>query len=88
MKHASKLLAFGDIKNHRTPLRFSSTLAINNGWLQTDPFVNFRIRFEKADQGYLMQEEPEILMQKRFSIKRLASEGYFCFFMFYWPGIC
>lgn len=47
------------------------TLAKNNGWLQSDPFVNFRIRFEKADRGYLLQEELEALMRKKFSIKRL-----------------
>jgi len=47
------------------------TLAKNNGWLQSDPFVNFRIRFEKADRGYLLQEELEAMMQKKFAIKRL-----------------
>lgn len=47
------------------------TLAKNNGWLQSDPFINFRIRFEKADRGYLLQEELEVMMQKKFSIKRL-----------------
>lgn len=47
------------------------TLAKNNGWLQVDPFVNFRIRFEKADRGYLLQEELETMMQKKFGIKRL-----------------
>ncbi len=30
MKHASKVLAFGDFKNHRTPVRFSSTNNIIN----------------------------------------------------------
>jgi site-specific recombinase XerD len=47
------------------------TLAKNNGWIQSDPFINFRIRFEKADRGYLLQEELEVMMQKKFSIKRL-----------------
>jgi site-specific recombinase XerD len=47
------------------------TLAMNNGWLQVDPFINFRIRFEKADRGYLLQKELETMMQKKFSIKRL-----------------
>lgn len=46
-------------------------LAKNNGWLQSDPFINFRIRFEKADRGYLIQEELEVIMQKKFPIKRL-----------------
>ena len=44
---------------------------MNNGWLQVDPFIKFRIRFEKADRGYLLQKELETLMQKKFSIKRL-----------------
>jgi hypothetical protein len=30
MKHASNVLAFGDFKNHRTPVRFSSTMYKNN----------------------------------------------------------
>lgn len=46
-------------------------LAKNNGWIHADPFINFRIRFEKADRGYLLQEELEKMMQKKFSIKRL-----------------
>lgn len=32
-------------------LKHIITLAKNNGWLQSDPFVNFRIRFEKADRA-------------------------------------
>ena len=47
------------------------TLALNNGWIHADPFINFRIRFEKADRGYLLQEELQKMMQKKFSIKRL-----------------
>ncbi|SHE52525.1 Site-specific recombinase XerD [Mariniphaga anaerophila] len=47
------------------------TLAKNNGWLQADPFVNFKIRFEKADRGFLLEEELELLMRKKFAIKRL-----------------
>lgn len=52
-------------------LKHIITLAKNNGWLQSDPFVHFRIRFEKADRGYLLQKELETMMQKKFSIKRL-----------------
>ena len=52
-------------------LKHIVTLAKNNGWLQADPFVNFRIRFEKADRGYLLQGELETMMQKKFTIKRL-----------------
>jgi site-specific recombinase XerD len=52
-------------------LKHIITLAKNNGWIHADPFINFRIRFEKADRGYLLQEELEKMMQKKFSIKRL-----------------
>ncbi|WP_346856860.1 site-specific integrase [uncultured Draconibacterium sp.] len=52
-------------------LKHIVTLAKNNGWLQADPFINFRIRFEKADRGYLLQGELETMMQKKFAIKRL-----------------
>lgn len=46
-------------------------LAKNNGWIQKDPFANFKIRFQKVDRGYLTQEQIEILMNKDFSLKRL-----------------
>ncbi|MDD4437854.1 MAG: site-specific integrase [Tissierellia bacterium] len=46
-------------------------LARNNGWLQKDPFANFKIRFQKVDRGYLTHEQIEILMNKNFSLKRL-----------------
>ncbi len=52
-------------------LKHIITLAKNNGWLQSDPFVSFKIRFEKADRGYLLQNELEAMMQKKFAIKRL-----------------
>jgi hypothetical protein len=52
-------------------LKHIITLAKNNGWIHADPFINFRIRFEKADRGYLLQEELQKMMQKKFSIKRL-----------------
>ncbi len=46
-------------------------MAKNNGWIHTDPFANYKIRFKKVDRGYLTHEQIEILMQKRFSTKRL-----------------
>lgn len=52
-------------------LKHITTLAKNNGWLYADPFVNYKIRLEKVDRGYLTQEELNIIMQKKFSIIRL-----------------
>ncbi len=46
-------------------------LAKNNGWIHSDPFTNFKIRFKKVDRGYLTQDELTTIMQKKFFIKRL-----------------
>lgn len=46
-------------------------LAKNNGWISADPFVNYKIRLEKVDRGYLTQEELNVIMQKRFTISRI-----------------
>jgi hypothetical protein len=53
--------------------RFKSIILIarNNGWLQHDPFINYKIKFPKVDRGYLTQEELETIMQKQFTVKRL-----------------
>lgn len=47
------------------------TLARNNGWMQTEPFTNFKIKRQKSDRGYLGQEELMVIMQKKLAIKRL-----------------
>ncbi len=52
-------------------LKRITTLAKNNGWIQADPFVNFKIKRKKSDRGYLMQEELMVIMQKKFTIRRL-----------------
>ena len=41
------------------------------GLLKNDPFLNFKIRFEKTDRGFLSDEEIAKLMNHRFSVKRL-----------------
>ena len=46
-------------------------MAINNGWVQTDPFASFRIHMEKVDRGHLTTAELERLANKKFSTKRL-----------------
>jgi site-specific recombinase XerD len=53
--------------------RFKSIVLIarNNGWLQHDPFANYKIKSPKVDRGYMTQEELETVMQKEFPIKRL-----------------
>jgi len=53
--------------------RFKSIIlmARNNGWIQHDPFSNYKIKLQKVDRGYLTQAELDVIMQKEFSIKRL-----------------
>ena len=53
--------------------RFKSIVLIarNNGWLQHNPFANYRIKSPKVDRGYLTQEELEAVMQKELPVKRL-----------------
>jgi len=40
-------------------------IARNNGWMLHDPFVNYKIRINKVDRGYLTKEELELIFKKR-----------------------
>lgn len=46
-------------------------IARNNGWMLHDPFVNFKIRLNKVDRGYLTKEELESIVKKKIDIPRL-----------------
>lgn len=46
-------------------------IARNNGWLKSDPFVNYPIRLNEVDRGYLTESEIKAIMNKKFSTKRL-----------------
>ncbi len=46
-------------------------VARNNGWVQGDPFANFKMRFEEVDRGYLSKAELDILMTKPMPSERL-----------------
>lgn len=46
-------------------------IARNNGYIVTDPFANYQIRFKKVDRGYLTEDELKLILEKRFSCKRL-----------------
>ncbi|MCU4156847.1 site-specific integrase [Carboxylicivirga sp. A043] len=45
--------------------------AQKNGWIQTDPFGNYRISIKKVDRGYLNDDELKLIMQKSFCSERL-----------------
>ena len=46
-------------------------IARNNGWMIHDPFVNYKIRINKVDRGYLTKEELELIFKKKIEIPRL-----------------
>jgi len=46
-------------------------LAIISGYLDKDPFSNFKMRLKKVDRGFLSEEELDIIMKKEISNKRL-----------------
>jgi site-specific recombinase XerD len=48
-------------------------LALNNGWVRTDPFANYKIQLEKVNRGYLTQEELDAMTGKEFTNKRLEA---------------
>ena len=42
-----------------------------NGWIEKDPYLNYKGRVKEIDRTYLSQEEIENLLNKEFKIKRL-----------------
>ncbi len=63
--------------NENTAAKFMQTfrmiiiLAKNNGWIYTDPFVNYKIRIKRVDRGYLTEQEIQKMLKKKFACKRL-----------------
>ena len=47
------------------------TLARNTGIIHADPFVNYHIKVNRVDRGYLDQHEMIAIMQKKITLKRL-----------------
>jgi site-specific recombinase XerD len=55
------------IKNFKKIIR----ICIANGWLDKDPFVQYKTRLKEVDRGFLSQEELEAITNKHFSTARL-----------------
>lgn len=43
----------------------------NNGWIYTDPFMNYKIRLKRLDRDYLTDQEIQKILKKKFPTKRL-----------------
>ncbi len=63
--------------NHNTTVKYIKNfkkivrIALSNGWLKNDPFVNIKYQLDEVDLDYLSEEELTILSNKTFSIERL-----------------
>jgi site-specific recombinase XerD len=63
--------------NENTTAKFMQTfrmiviVAKNNGWIFTDPFVNYKIQLKRVDRGYLTEHELQKILKKKFTCTRL-----------------
>ncbi len=56
---------------HAERLRKMVNLAIKEEWLEKDPFVKFKRKFEKKERGFLTPKELQRIEEKEFRIERL-----------------
>ncbi|MBL7969424.1 MAG: site-specific integrase [Prolixibacteraceae bacterium] len=59
------------VMKHIERLRKMINLAIRYEWLDKDPFVAFKQKFQRVERGYLTEEELKIVEEKDFPILRL-----------------
>lgn len=63
--------------NENTTAKFMQTFRMivimtkNNGWIYTDPFMNYKIRLKRLDRDYLTDQEIQKILKKKFPTKRL-----------------
>lgn len=55
------------IKNFKKIVR----IAIANGWIRVDPFLNHKMKLKKVDRGYLTESELDAIRDKEIKIERL-----------------
>lgn len=59
------------VMKHIERLRKLVNLAVKLGWLDRDPFANFKSQFIKTERGFLSLQELRAVEEKRFTIGRL-----------------
>ncbi len=78
--------------SHNTTLKYIKNfkkiinLAIANGDLNKDPFINFKMKLKPVDRGFLSEEELHIIMKKNFKNDRL-NEVRDCFLFSCFTGL-
>ena len=65
--------------SHNSALKYLAYLkkivrvAVSNGWIEKDPFYNFKLKVQTIDREFLSQEEIIKIMEKDFSITRIEN---------------
>ena len=55
-------------KNFRKIIR----ICMSNGWLDKDPFINFKVKVKEVERTFLSEEELHALYEKEFNMERLS----------------
>jgi integrase/recombinase XerD len=66
-----KKMGNNSVMKHIERFRKMITLSFKLEWIERDPFINFKSKFEKVERGYLTEMELEAIEEKQFSIPRL-----------------
>jgi site-specific recombinase XerD len=59
------------VMKHIERLRKLIKMAIRYEWLEKDPFISFKQKFQRVERGFLSEEELKRIEEKEFSISRL-----------------
>ncbi len=66
-----KKMGNNSVMKHIERFRKMITLSFKLEWIERDPFMNFKAKFEKVERGFLTEIELATIEEKQFSIPRL-----------------
>lgn len=56
------------MKNFKKIIR----ICLANGWMERDPFLNYKVKIQIVEREVLTEEELQVIMEKAISVERLA----------------
>ena len=72
-KNGQKQLTNNGIMKHLERFKKLTNLSIKLGWLEKDPFRDYKMKFEKFDRAYLNQRELKFIEETRFARSTLET---------------
>lgn len=63
--------------NHNSTLKYIKNfkkiiiIALSNGWIDKDPFINYKVRTKTVEREFLTKEEIQLMLYKKFHAARL-----------------